>query len=220
MKKFAVLLAGMCLLVGLFSCDDGETYADRKRKERGYINRFLKDNDLVGPIKVISESTFYAQDSTTDVSRNEFVHFNKDGVYMQIVRRGEGQSMMEMAKSDEAEDSTVTKTILCRFLEYDIQNGDTTRTNLNVEAIVDKMTCTYSQRGRSYQASFTEGRMLERYGQVVPTGWLKPLDYVRLTRNAGRIAKVRIIVPHSSGTSNAANYVLPFYYEISYQLGK
>lgn len=223
MKKVlmvALALVAICISTAVVSsCDDGETYADMKKKERRSINNFIQDNDLTGPIKVISESTFYAQDSITDTTANEFVLFNEDGIYMQIVRKGEGKTMVEMAK-EESEDSTVNKVILCRFLEYDIENADTTHTNYFTPSVVDKMLCKYAHRGRSYTASFTEGYMKSYYNSVVPEGWLKPLDFIRLTRNAGRIAKVRLIVPHSSGTSNAANYVLPFYYEITYQLGQ
>ena len=184
-----VLVMGCVGMTVLDSCNKGETYAEMKKKERGAIEAFIKDNKLVGPIKVISESTFYAQDSLTDVSKNEFVLFQEDGVYMQIVRKGEGPSVVEMAKA--FTDSTV-----------------------------DKLQLTYAHRGRSYSASFTQGYMLQRYGSVVPKGWLKPFDYIRLTRNSGRIAKVRLIVPHSSGTSNASSYVLPFFYEITFQQGK
>lgn len=222
MKKilFGVMaIVGLCLsTVTLQSCDDGETYAEMKDKEKNAIRRFLKDNDLIGPISVISESKFYEQDSLTDTTKNEFVLFADDGVYMQIVRKGEGQSMVEMAKGQA--DSTVTKVLLCRFMEYDIESADTTYTNYYVPAIVDKMQCRYVHRGRSYTASFTDGYMKMYHGGVVPTGWLKPLDYIRLSKNAGKIAKVRLIVPHSSGTSNATQYVLPFYYEITFQLGR
>jgi hypothetical protein len=82
------------------------------------------------------------------------------------------------------------------------------------------MLCKYSHYSQSYTASFTEGRMLNSYNATVPQGWLKPLNFIRLTRDAGKIAKVRLIVPHSSGTTNASGYVLPFYYEITYQLGR
>ncbi len=218
MKKIIPFLLLCMLLTGIAACNDGETYADMKKKETSAINRFLKDNELVGPIKVISESTFLAQDSVTDTTTNEFVLFNEDGIYMQIVRQGEGKTFSELAK--EQPDSTVSKMLLCRFLEYDIKNADTLLSNYYTPSIVDKMLCTYSQRGRSYTASFTEGYMNSTYSAVVPTGWLKPLDYIRLTRNAGRIAKVRLILPHTVGTSNASNYVLPFYYEITFQLGK
>lgn len=221
MKKilFYILAAfGICGAVSLQSCDDGETYADMKEKERDAINRFLSDNNVIGPIRVISESQFYAQDSLTDATKNEFVAFGEDGIYMQIVREGEGRSVVEMAK--EEPDSTVRMSLLCRFMEYDIDAADTTYTNFYASAIVDKMQCTYERRGRTYTASFTDGYMRQYHGEVVPKGWLKALDFIRLSRNDSKAAKVRLIVPHSSGTNNASQYVLPFYYEITYQLGR
>ncbi|MBQ8737630.1 MAG: DUF4827 domain-containing protein [Bacteroidaceae bacterium] len=222
MKKILFYVIAMITvstsMVSFNSCDDGETYADMKEKEKKAIRRFLDDNDFVGKIKVINESEFYANDTITDTARNEFVLFEEDGVYMQIVRKGEGRTMVEMAK--EQEDSTISKMLLCRFLEYDILGADTTYTNYFTPTIVDKILCKYTHRSRSYTGAFTEGYMMSGYGASVPSGWLKPIDYIRLTRNAGRIAKVRLIVPHSSGTTNASQYVLPCYYEISFQLGK
>ncbi len=202
----------------LTSCKDGETYAEMKDKEKKAINNFIKDNELIGPIKKIDESTFYDQDSTTNVDENEFVLFNDDGIYLQIVRKGEGSTMEELAKQQS--DQTTSKIILCRFMEYDIENADTTHTNFFSSAIVDKMLCTYNSQSRSYKASFTEGYMKQYYSSNVPSGWLKPLDFIRLTRYAGKQAHIRMIVPHSSGTTNASNYVLPYYYEIYYELGK
>jgi len=218
---FAILsmVMGCVGMMMLYSCNKGETYAEMKKKERNAIEAFIKDNKLVGPINVISESTFYAQDSLTDYTKNEFVLFQEDGVYMQIVRKGEGQSVVEMAKA--FTDSTLYTSVLCRFYEWDIEHADTTCTNVGrTSSMVDKLQLTYAHRGRSYSASFTQGYMLQRYGSVVPKGWLKPLDYIRLSRNSGRIAKVRLIVPHSSGTSNASSYVLPFFYEITFQQGR
>lgn len=215
---FAVLAA-----VSFSACNKGETYAKMKEKERDAINRFLQSNHFVGPINVINEATFSAQGEMTRTERNEFVLFEDDGIYMQIVRKGAGQSMIEMAR--EQPDSTVTKTVCCRFFEYDIENADTTCANIYQKDnnIVDKMQVTYTRLGRSYTAYFTDGRMRERYytSSVVPSGWLKPLDFIRLVKKegAGDVAKVRLIIPHSSGTANAYTYVLPFYYEITYQLG-
>lgn len=201
----------------MVGCKDGETYAEQKEKEKKAIGRFLLDNDFVGKINPISEEQFYAQDSMTDLSKNEFVQFDDDGIYMQIVRKGEGPTMVELAK--ERDDSTVTRLLLCKYLEYDIEGADTTSTNLYQSSINDKMRCTYSHYSRSYSASYTEGNMLSKYGNsTVPKGWLKPLDYIRLTKVAGEEAKVRIIVPHTSGTTKASGYVLPFYYEITYQI--
>ncbi|MBR1378676.1 MAG: DUF4827 domain-containing protein [Bacteroidaceae bacterium] len=217
-KLFYPIIALLCIMTAT-ACHDEETYAEMKKKERQAIDRFLKDNDVVGPIEVISEEQFAAQDSLTDTVRNQFVLFDDDGIYMQIVNRGTGKTMAEMAK-EQSTDSTISKTILCRFMEYDIKDGEITNTNLYSSSTVDKMLCKYSHRSRSYTASFTYGYMLSHYNKsYVPKGWLKPLEYVRLTRNSGRIAKVKLIVPHTSGTENASNYVLPMYYEISYQLG-
>ena len=214
---FALLGMSSLMLMGQ-ACDDGETYAEMKENERNAINRFIKDNEVVGPISVISESQFYAQDSTTDVSKNQFVAFGDDGIYMQIVRKGEGASVVEMSK--EEPDSTVRMRLLCRFMEYDIDAADTTYTNFFSSAIVDKMQCTYERRGRTYKANFTEGYMRQYHGEVVPTGWLKPLDFIRLSKDDSKIAKVRLIVPHSAGTTNASQYVLPYYYEITFQMGR
>ncbi|MDE6721030.1 MAG: DUF4827 domain-containing protein [Bacteroidaceae bacterium] len=211
----AVFVASMSMLTTA-GCDEGETYADQKKKEQAAIERFLHDNDFVGPIKTISEAQFYAQDTMTDVSKNEFVRFNSDGIYMQIVRKGNGPSIIELAKA--RKDSTVTRPLLCKFLEYDIRDADTTYSNIYLSSINDEILCTYSQFSRSYTASFTSGIMKTYYGSTVPTGWLKPLSFIRLTKVAGEEAKVRIIVPHSSGTANASGHVLPFYYEITYQI--
>jgi hypothetical protein len=213
------MLAAWVVSIAVFtvtSCNDHETYAKQKAKEKSAIGRFLRDNEFVGPITVITESQFYAQDSTTDLEKNEFVLFNDDGIYMQIVRKGEGPTMVELAK--ERKDSTVTRPLLCKFLEYDIESADTTNSNIYKSSIEDEMMCTYSHYSRSYTAWYTAGVMLSVYGSIVPKGWLKPLNFIRLTKVAGEEAKVRLIVPHSSGTSNAAGYVLPFYYEISYQI--
>ncbi|MCH5176170.1 MAG: DUF4827 domain-containing protein [Prevotellaceae bacterium] len=220
MKKLLnLVLAVFAVSISIFtavSCNDGETYAEMKEKEKKAIEQFIANNSIIGSIKVISESQFSSQGYTTNLDNNEFVLFNNDGIYMQIIRQGEGQTMQEMAM--ERKDSTVTKPLLCRFFEYDIENADTTYSNIYTPSVVDKIQCTYSHYSRSFTASFTEGRMYSAYGSVVPQGWLKPLNYIRLSREAGKEAKVRIIVPHSSGTTNASGYVLPFYYEISYQL--
>ena len=222
MKKlvFVILVVmGFAGMAMLNSCNKGETYAEMKKKEKNAIEAFIKDNSLIGPIHVISESTFYAQDSLTDTKNNEFVLFQEDGIYIQIVCKGEGQSAVEMAKT--FTDSTLYTSVLCRFFEYDIEHASNTCSNIATSSnMVDKIQLTYSHRGKSYSGSFTQGYMLRRYGSVVPKGWFKPFDYIKLSHNSGRIAKVRLIVPHSSGTSNASQYVLPCYYEITFQQGR
>ena len=46
-------------------------------------------------IKVISFEQFQEQDSTTNVKDNEFVLFSDNGVYMQIVEKGNGDVLKD-----------------------------------------------------------------------------------------------------------------------------
>ena len=91
MKKLGFLLL-LFVSFGfvLQSCDDTETYAEKKEKERRWIKNYIEKNN----INVISESDFKV-DTITDVSNNEYVYFDDSGVYMQIVERGEGEKMAD-----------------------------------------------------------------------------------------------------------------------------
>ena len=84
MKKFLIIL--ITLSAVLASCNDYETYGDKKDKERNAISKFIADSSII----VISESQFDQQGHTTNLARNEFVKLSKSGVYMQIVREGCG----------------------------------------------------------------------------------------------------------------------------------
>ena len=85
MRKFSLLLLALVGIMLFTACSNDETYADQKKKERSAINSYIANQK----IKVITEDEFFAQDSTTDVSKNEFVLFESSGVYMQIVRKGQ-----------------------------------------------------------------------------------------------------------------------------------
>jgi hypothetical protein len=43
---------------------------------------------------------------------------------------------------------------------------------------------------------------------------------VKVGREIAGRSKVRLIVPHSEGTSTASTQVMPCYYEITYQLSR
>ena len=193
---FAIVL--MVIATLWCSCDDVETYAEMKEKERTNIDKFIKKQG----IKVISKAEF-EKDTITNLDENEFVLFESSGVYMQIIRRGEGK-MMENGER---------KVFLVRYLEQNIQTGDTLSSNYYQSP--DKLTC--KREDATYTASFTEGYMLSTYGSSsVPNGWLVPFNYITPGRPNNKGAKVRLIVPHDHGTSVAAQYVYPTYYEINY----
>ena len=199
MNKKVFIALWALLAVVLASCEDYETYAEQKEKERAHINDFIMERG----IKVIDMETFIANDSTTDVSENEYVLFEDKGVYMQIVRKGEGEMMQDGDRG----------VFMARYVEYNIAQGDTISGNLYASS-PDYFTC--ERNGDTYSASFTQGYMYGIYGSAVPKGWLLPLSYITPGRPNDNAAKVRLIVPHGEGTSNAAQYVYPTYYEITY----
>ena len=91
MRNLALAFIAFIAAVTVISCDDTETYAEQKDKERAAISRFIADS----AITVITESQFKEQGYKTDVSKNEFVLMQNSGVYMQIVREGCGEKIKE-----------------------------------------------------------------------------------------------------------------------------
>ena len=215
------------LILGFTACDDDDTYAEMRERERDQVEAFLKKGtkvidpssgevilDVPGNIKVISEAEFYENDSLTDVSKNEYVLFSGSGVYMQIVRNGAGEKMKEGE----------TCTVLNRYVEFNIASDSITTTNriLAYETLVDKMTCTNTYG--TITGSFLSGVMFSVYGSsAVPSGWLIPLKFINLGRQDSEdaeIALVRLILPSTEGQADASSNVYPCFYEISYQRGR
>ena len=225
-KVFYTILILTVAVAGLVSCSDDQTYAEQKDKERNAINAFLKrDVTIVGPsgdtvcnvgvIKVITEEQFVAQDSTTNLEENEYVLFSGSGIYMQIIREGVGERIKKGQ----------TRQIACRFVEFNIL-GDSLQLRNDVSywhTTPDIMAVTNSSgtfSGR-FITDNLPGAMYQTYGEEkVLDGWLAPFPYIRIGRQKseeGEIAKVRLIVPHTAGQSNAASNVYPCFYEILYQ---
>ena len=204
MKKLMIRLLPLdTISVSMASCKNTTSFADLKKAERAAIEAFLTEHE----ISVITPEEFFAKDSVTDVSKNEYVLFNDNGVYMQIVRKGEGNRVAE----------GTTRSVLCRYTEYNLETLDTTSTNKYSSSIVDKMLVTNDSG--TYSGTFTSGYMLNSYSSSVPAGWMVPMPYIFLTRNSANIAKVRLIIPYSSGTTTAMQSVVPYWYEVTYQAG-
>lgn len=211
MKKLGILFLLVFGLGWIFqACDNDKTYAEMKEEERDAIKRFIELND----IKVISEEQFAKQDSLTNVANNEFVLFSESGVYMQVVSRGNG----ELLKDGRHE-------ILARYVEEEILDDGKTdtlsfNTMSNLYAHPDAFILTKS--GNSLSATFTYGgAMYSAHNTTyVPSGWMIPFDYIKVGREISGRSKVKLIVPHSEGTSTASSQVMPCYYEITYQLSR
>lgn len=212
MKTLKFLALTLLAIVALASCSDSETYADMKKKERSAINRYIANQK----IKVISEDVFNAQNQTTNVDKNEWVLFEGTGVYMQIVREGCGEKLKDGSRA----------IVLCRFNEYNILESDSALQCNNIISynwLVEKMTVKNTSGTFSGTFDKESSLMYNTYSSTaVPSGWLVPLTYIKLGRPASKtdeIAKVKLIVPHSMGQSNASQNVYPCMYEITYQKG-
>lgn len=204
MRKLMMLLLPLSLMLCMFtSCNDYETYGDKKVKERKAIRQLISDSAFV----VITEQQFHEQGNTTSVDKREFVYLENNGVYMQIVTKGCGKPLQDGETSD----------LLVRFFERCLLDSAYVYNTVNPYD-VDVMNV--SRNGNTFTASFTSGAWISTYNSgTVPAGFLAPLSYINVGRPRTEnddIARVRLIVPHSQGHSYASSYVYPYYYEISF----
>lgn len=206
MKKLTLLLFSLVLIGLAFqSCDDSKTYAEMLEDEKNAIDDYISTHD----IKVISLDELLSRKDTM-TQENEYVLFKENGVYMNIVSRGELDDK-GYAKKPKNNDQ-----ILARFIEYDLVEKDTTGTSNWFSAdAVDVFN--YIKNGTASYGQFTEGSMANflytSFGSVaVPAGWLLPLNYI------GHKAHVKLLIPSKMGNDYAQRNVYPYFYEIYYKI--
>ena len=222
MKKLNLLFVlSMLALVMFNSCNDGKTYAEYKKDEANAINKYIVENN----IKVLTEKEFFDQDSLT--KDNEYVLFEETGIYMNIVQPGIGKEILKDGNY----------TFNSRFVEVAIQDrkdmfsaGDTLLMNMHCnkfpDMLIDPEEFKVTISKDSYMGSFSNMARSKMYSAyqttAVPSGWLFPLRFIKPTRttSAAKVARVRLILPHSQGTSFAQQKVYPCYYEITYPLNQ
>ena len=224
-RRYWLFLAALVVLAQYSCGTEDQTYGEQKEHEREVVSSFIKRDVVMmigtdtlldlGKIKVITEEEFENQDSTTNVEKNEFVLFANTGVYMQIVREGTGKRI----------ESGESRRLICRFWEYNIMGDSLQLTNRIQKYATSPEYMNVSNNSGYISGSFdltmpTGSLMYSTYGDSnVPDGWLKPLEYVRVGTQTDekRIAKVRLIVPHSAGHSHAMASVYPCFYELTFQ---
>lgn len=197
MKKILPFIYSLMVLSIIFyACDDTKTYAEMMEDEDNAIEEFIRDSSIT----VISQSQFYANDSTTDVSKNEYVQL-ASGVYMQIVKNGSTNLADTIRPNEE---------VLVRFSEYSLFDKQITVSNLELPYMVDRFR--YVVTSSSIAGIFSTedvGAMYYYYGSTtVPAGWLAALAYIRDG------AHVKLIVPHKMGHDNALSGVEPYFYDM------
>lgn len=213
MKRLFPYLLTVVMLIGAFSCDKKSiedeskenseqqdsimTYEKQKQIEATQIKKWISDHNIIvtGPSSLL-------EDSTSNVENNEYALFADLGIYMQIVRCGDGSPI---------EDGE-TRYYNARYVEVNIGTGDTLTTNMyQQEPDAFYLRCT----GENYTGAYTGGLMSKTYGTTMPNAWMLPFLYIKPgTMSGSSAAKIRLIVPHIHGTQKAAAEVYPTYYEI------
>ncbi|WOF98225.1 DUF4827 domain-containing protein [Segatella copri] len=231
MKNFLFAMIAFAAVLSFAACNDSETYKDMRDRELDSISSFLRKEN----IKVISEDEFTRRwndnQRLTDTAKNnnEWVLFNSNGIYMQVIDQGCGDYIKKGETAD----------VLVRFDEYNLSyaaemsNKCLTLSN-NVPAYsyyVDKMSVTNtsgtftgsfvnpkaSLMALTYNSSYTG------ISSTVPSGWLIPFSWVKIGRpktDDDRIAHVRLLVPHSYGTTSASGSVQACVYDMTLQKGR
>lgn len=206
MKKLIYMILGVAAFSSVItSCkEDDITYAEQKEREAKQVRAWLDNHD----IDVISLSEFLKDTITDnpetgpDSTRNEYVLFEDVGVYMQIVRRGEGRLI----------ESGEQWYMNARYVEVYVGTDDTLTMNLYQQ---NPDVFYVNHEGGSYSASFSSGIMAAAYGTSVPNAWIMTMPYIKpQLLNGKSSAKVRLIVPHNQGTQSAAQKVYPAFYEL------
>ncbi|MGX8689955.1 MAG: DUF4827 domain-containing protein [Bacteroidaceae bacterium] len=204
MKKLLYLSLLLIASSVFVSCNDEETYADQKKREAERIKNWIaqKDIDVISLSDFLKDTITNNPETGPDKTRNEYVLFDDNGIYMQIVRRGDGRLM-------EAGEIWYMN---ARYVEQYIDDGDTLSMNL-YQQVPDIF---YVKRtGGNYTASFISGIMSIKYSSnSVPNAWIMLFSYIKPDLLNGESAKVRLIVPHNQGTQYAASNVYPAFYEI------
>ena len=236
MKKFLFAIMAIAALFSFAACNDTETYKDLRDRELDSISSFLRHEN----VKVISEEEFKSRwekkqkDNSvvlTDTSKNnnEYVLFNSNGIYMQVLDMGCGDYIQKGETTD----------VLVRFYEYNlgtraaICNESLQLTNNTVvySYMLDKMSVT--NNSGTFTGSFDTSNSLMAatynsstyYGTsgTVPSGWLIPFSWVKIGRpktDSEHIAHIRILVPHSYGTTAASGSVYACLYDMTLQRGR
>ena len=238
MKKLLLSIIALAALVTFAACDHNETYAEQRNRELDSINAFLRNEN----VKVIKESEFEqrfearkAGDKTikltdTDPNNNEYVLFESNGIYMQVIHDGCGNYI---AKGK-------TQNVLCRYTEYCLANrakicddaitltNDVPRFAIYTDEMSVKNTSgtfegsfvdtNHSLLAQTYNSSY--------YGSVsatVPSGWLIPFSWIKIGRLItadDELAHVRLLVPHTYGTTSASASVYACLYDIRFQAAR
>lgn len=240
MKNLLFAMIAFAAIFSFAACNDSETYADLRNKELDSISAFLKNEKIT----VITEDEFKSrfEKHKTDASvkltdcspsKNEYVLFESNGVYMQVVDDGCGDYIQpgktqevlvrfseycvnELARIDSVNYSNLTLSNNVRYYSPNVDKMVVTNTSGTFQGSFDTSSSLFAQTyNTSSYSSSTSG--------TVPSGWLVPFSWVKIGRGLSEgesVAHVRLLIPHSYGSTVAASSVYAYFYDMTLQRGK
>lgn len=231
MKKLLLIVLAFVALFSMVACSDTETYADQRNRERDSISAFLRNEKITVITEKQFQERFEAGVTLTDTAKNEYVLFESNGVYMQVIDQGCGDYIKQgksedvlirfdeynlsyLAKIDDAALSCSNNYVGSSFYvdKVKVTNTSGTFTGLFVEPAKSVFARTYNTNSYSTGISGT-----------VPSGWLVPYTWIKVGRgnNEGeKIAHVRLLVPHTYGSTAASSNVYACLYDMTIQKGR
>jgi len=183
MKK---LLGTICILIGLtivFSACGGETYADKLKKEKKAIERFLAENN----IEVLN---VYPEDH--NFGENQYYLDPATGVYMQVTDPG--------GEEKPTKDPRTTIYIKYGSIYNVLDNSELARSNASGVSIYFD----YGDPTTYYSSDYTYNA--QKYY------FMSQALVIPLERGLGKYAEVKLLVPFASGTMYQQNSYEPFFY--------
>jgi len=186
MKKIIGGLAFFILISFVVtSCSKSETYADKLKKERKAINRFIDSHDI---------HVIYDYPSNGVFAENEFYLDSKTGVYMHVVDSGNGTRV-----SSNTSDKIY---ITARYRDAIFLLMNDTLSNTGPGSALDYIDFTYNQPNSytDYTQSVTSNYYVKSEGLI-----LLPLNHV------GDGAIVKLIIPFDMGSGYQRYYYEPIY---------
>lgn len=213
------------------ACSDNETYADMRNRELDSISAFLRNENITTITEEEFTRRFEAGQTLTDTTpgKNEYVLLKSNGIYMQVIDQGCGDYIQKGETAD----------VLVRFDEYNLSTrakicDESLQLSNNVAAYsyyIDKMIVTNTSGTFSGTFDTSRSLMAATYGSstysgisgTVPSGWLVPFTWIKIGRpltDDERIAHIRLLVPHSYGTTQASGSVYACLYDMTLQRGR
>ncbi|MDR1809637.1 MAG: DUF4827 domain-containing protein [Prevotella sp.] len=184
MKKLIGLAVAAVCLSFLLSCDDTETYADKLKRERAAISRFI---DTSG-IKIIHE---YPEGRLFEA--NEFFLDPESGVYFHVIDSGNGRR------------ATAGRKIYVRYSNTGsfISSSSFSDTNESSGLEQDYLNFTYGNT-----TTYTDNSYSNTYSNYAykSAGVVAPLSYV------GDSAIIKLIVPFKVGSGLQQTSYEPVYF--------